>query len=65
MCTVDNTIMYKYKWKCYRSKKRFRRLESFSVYFNNSSIWKLITKTKLTVRKGTWKKCKQDDILTV
>jgi|APAra0007618328_1042625.scaffolds.fasta_scaffold00366_2 hypothetical protein len=32
--------------KVYRSKKRFRCLESFSAYFDNPPIWKLITVQK-------------------
>jgi len=32
--------------KVYRCKKRFRCLESFSAYFDNPPIWKLITVQK-------------------
>jgi len=33
--------------------------------YKHNSIWKLITRTELTIRKGTGKKQKQDNILSV
>lgn len=39
----ERTIGKKLEIKVYRCKKRFRCLESFSAYFDDPPIWKLIT----------------------